>query len=195
MTGVISIGSHWGEEFEGWLSQGCKLFLFFEPVKANFNKLKRLMQNRSYCFCLNFAIGDMNGEVEMFIETEHMGKSCSILEPTLHKEQYPDIIFHSKEIVDIIRLDDFMELDGSEIFRICDHLHIDTQGYEMHVLRGATRTLDQIKTINIEVYKRELYKDCAMFDDVDKFLTEKGFKLTSIYWRGFTWGDAKYERV
>jgi len=31
MKGAISIGAHYGEEYELWLSLGAKNFIFFEP--------------------------------------------------------------------------------------------------------------------------------------------------------------------
>ena len=190
MKGVISIGSHYGEEYEGWLSEGATKFIFFEPVFKNYCKLRKVVPDVFDISIYNLAIGNMTGEVEMFIEDEHQGKSCSILEPFLHLKQYPDIEFVRKETVKIDKLDN-VAYNRS----LYDHLHIDTQGYEMEVLKGAEKSLNQIETINIEVYREELYKGCAMYEDIFDYLTLKGFHQTEVYWRGNTWGDAKFRRV
>jgi hypothetical protein len=74
-----------------------------------------------------------------------------------------------------------------------DYLHIDTQGYELEVLKGAEESLKYIKTIQVEVYREELYRGCPMIDDITGFLKE--FKLKKVYWRGLSWGDAIYKRI
>lgn len=189
MTGAIIIGANIGQEYEGLLSLGCENFMFFEPVSANFRKLKKIIHETDKIKLFNLAIGNKRGTITMNCETSHSGKSCSILEPTGHLEQYPDIRFTYKEIVDIDKLDNIGY--DRDIF---DHLHIDTQGYEMEVLKGGEHSLSFIKTIQIEVYRKELYKDCAIYDDIVKHLSERGFELVDVYWRGNTWGDAKFKR-
>jgi FkbM family methyltransferase len=189
MKGCISIGSHYGEEYEGWVSQGVKNFIFFEPVMANFVKLERILKDKNgYILLFNLAMGNKEGTVKMFTEQSHQGKSCSILKPTGHLKQYPDIEYGTQELVRISKLDS-IPYDRD----LYDHLHIDTQGYELEVLKGAAESLKHIDTLTIEVYREELYEGCAMVDDVVKYL--KDFALMEIFWRGNTWGDAKFKRI
>lgn len=190
MKGVISIGSHYGEEYEGWLSLGATNFMFFEPVSFNFRKLKAIMPKSDNIKLFNLALGNSRTRMKMYIEKSHQGKSCSLLEPTGHLTQYPDIEFKYEEVVNVDKLDNIGY--DRDMF---DHLHVDTQGYEMEVLKGAEHSLSFIKTINIEVYRKELYKGCAMFEDVSKFLEDHGFQFIDVYWRGNTWGDAKYGKI
>ncbi|TFG73868.1 MAG: FkbM family methyltransferase [Thermodesulfobacteriales bacterium] len=165
--------------------------MFIEPVKANFAKLSRIMANKSENIKLfNLAVGNFNGVSSMFTEEEHQGKSCSLLKPKLHLEQYPDIIFNSQEEVEVRRLDD-IEYDRT----LYDHLHIDTQGYEMEVLQGAKKSLRLFATVAIEVYREELYEGCAMHTEVTAFMRENKFHLMNIFWRGNSWGDAEYLRL
>ena len=190
MSGAISIGAHYGEEYEGWLAQGCTNFIFFEPVYSNYCKLLKILPLSSNVVIHNLAIGNKRGKIEMYVESEHQGKSCSILEPYLHLEQYPDIVFDKKQLVKIDKLDN---IDYDRL--LFDHLHIDTQGYEMEVLRGAEESLRTIETIQIEVYRKELYKGCAMYEEVWEHLVARGFRQTDIVWRGNTWGDAFFRRI
>lgn len=189
MRGVISIGAHYGEEYEGWLSLGVKNFMFFEPVNANFTKLAKILPLGPNIVLHKMALGNMTGRIFMHIEEEHNGKSCSILKPFLHLEQYPDIKFTHRELVHIDKLDN-IDYDRS----LYDHLHIDTQGYELEVLKGAEHSLRHIETIEVEVYREELYERCAMAEQVTMHLEARGFEFVSVYWRGNTWGDAKFER-
>jgi FkbM family methyltransferase len=189
MNGVISIGAHWGEEYEGWVSLGCENFLFFEPVSFNFKKLRKILPKSDKIRLFNLALGNLRGTKKMFVEKSHQGKSCSLLEPFLHLQQYPDIEFKYSEQVQVDKLDN-IGYDRD----LYDHLHIDTQGYEMEVLKGAEHSLSFIKTIQVEVYKKELFKGCIMFDDITKFLEDHGFEFVSVFWRGISWGDAQYRR-
>jgi FkbM family methyltransferase len=149
------------------------------------------MKNKSGNYVLhNIALGNQIGSVEMYVEDCHQGKSSSILEPYLHLDQYPDIEFDKRETVIIDKLDNVHYNR-----RLYDHLHIDTQGYELEVLRGAEKSLQFIDTIECEVYKKELYKGCPMIYDVTQFLSDQEFELKEVFWKGLSWGDAKFEKL
>lgn len=190
MKGVISIGSHHAQEHEGWVAEGVKYFIYFEPIKSSYEKMVRILPKFPNIMTFNMALGDFRGTTEMYVETEHQGKSCSILKPKLHLEQYPDIVFHSKESVAVGMLDD-IQYDRS----LYDHLHIDTQGYELKVLQGAKKSLEHIKTIQCEVYKEELYEGCPMISEVSGFLSDHGFCFLKVVWKSATWGDAQYVKL
>lgn len=188
--GVICIGANLGQEVEGWISLGIRDFILFEPVSATFKKLERIISNKQGNYKLfNFALGNITGEVEMYVETCHQGKSSSILEPLLHLVQYPDIEFEGRETVKIDKLDNI------EYDRIAyDKLHIDTQGFELEVLKGAENSLKFIEEMTIEVYRKELYRGCPMIEETTKFLIDHGFYIQDIFWRGLSWGDAIVKR-
>ena len=60
-------------------------------------------------------------------------------------------------------------LDELKIVDI-DLLNIDTQGYEMEVLKGSRKLLSQnVKYIILEVNKKELYEGCPLVKDIDIF--------------------------
>ena len=189
MKGVICIGAHYFEEYEGYESLGVKNYLVFEPVSFNFKKLKKILPKSENIKLYNLALGNHRGQEKMWIERSHQGKSCSLLEPVLHLKQYPDIEFKSQELVNIDKLDNIGY--DRDLF---DHLHIDTQGYEMEVLKGAEHSLSFIQTIKVEVYRKELFKGCVMYEEIVKYLSEKGFELVDVYWRGNTWGDASFKK-
>jgi FkbM family methyltransferase len=74
-------------------------------------------------------------------------------------------------------LDDFCELE--EINEI-SFLQIDVQGADLDVLKGASRILDSVSAIQIEVEFSHLYVDQPLFADVDTFLRKQGFTLFDI---------------
>lgn len=74
-------------------------------------------------------------------------------------------------------LDDFCELE--EINEI-SFLQIDVQGADLDVLEGASKILDSVSAIQIEVEFSHLYIDQPLFADVDTFLRKQGFTLFDI---------------
>jgi len=67
-----------------------------------------------------------------------------------------------------------------------DCIKIDTQGYELEILKGSLNILNQVKFLELEVEFNPQYKNQPLFSDIDLFLREKGFLLLGIrrtYWR------------
>jgi FkbM family methyltransferase len=69
-----------------------------------------------------------------------------------------------------------------------DFIKLDTQGSELSILEGAGHLLDNsLFGLSIEVEFAPIYKDQALFSDIDVFLRRKGFQLIEIvrskYWR------------
>jgi hypothetical protein len=91
-------------------------------------------------------------------------------------------------------LDDIVSELGlrPELFAV---LHIDVQGAEMLVLRGAEAVLAAVDLVSVEVNFEELYRGGAQIEDVEDWLGARGFSriaLSSAYHP--TWGDALYLR-
>jgi hypothetical protein len=64
-----------------------------------------------------------------------------------------------------------------------DLLKIDTQGFDLEVLRGATEMLRRraVDTVLVEVLFAPLYKGQANFGEVERFMAEKGYGLLGFY--------------
>jgi FkbM family methyltransferase len=184
IKGVIHIGAHHGQEHSLYKDNNVKNIVYFEPLSSNFNILKSNVGEDAILY--NCALGDTEGEVEMFVETANRGQSSSVLEPELHKKQYPHIVFHNKETVSMKRLDD-IGLPNEYNF-----INIDVQGYELEVFKGGSEYLKTIDYIITEVNRDEVYKNCPMVEDLDRFLSTYGFERVETTWDGITWGDAFY---
>jgi FkbM family methyltransferase len=182
ITGIIHAGAHFGKESVTYRANGIRDVFFFEPVKRTFDVLT---QNASDYTCIHSALGDKEGFEEIYIETANNGQSCSLLKPKKHLEQYPYIQFESKETIQITKLDSY------EITQ-CNFLNMDVQGYELNVLKGATKTLEYIDFIYTEVNRDELYENCVQVEELDEYL--KDFERVMTNWCGDTWGDALYIR-
>lgn len=106
----------------------------FEPVRATFDGLQlnlRLNGEPSQVRCCLSALGERNGEVEMFTFAE-LGPAYSSLS-TLGLEEY------SVVKAEMITLDSYWAKIGTSPIRL---LKIDVEGSELSVLRGADSILD-----------------------------------------------------
>ena len=190
IKGTIHIGAHYGEEYSLYKSHNIKNLVFFEPLKDNFCILEKKLINENVLL-INKALGATNKKIDMNVETANNGQSSSILDPDLHVHQYPHIVFHKKEKVDMITLDSYFKKYKDKIEKY-NFINIDVQGYELEVFKGSKNTLQYIDYIISEVNRADLYKNCAKVNDLDKFLLEFNFKRVETNWLGNTWGDALY---
>ena len=188
VKGVLHIGAHYGEEASFYNSNGLKDAIFFEPLSECFKVCKENISKFNY-EAVNTALGPESSSVEMYTETRNEGQSSSVLK--LHVNQYPDIVFDGTEKVDMITLDEYMK-DRDNLYNL---INIDVQGYELEVLRGATKTLQNIDYVYSEVNNQELYENCAMVEDLDYFLDDFGFARAFTHWAGGSWGDALYIKI
>jgi len=119
---------------------------------------------------------------------------------------------------ELVNLDFSCEIETTTLDKFCESeeineinfLQIDVQGADLDVLEGATKILDSVLAIQIEVEFSHLYVDQPLFADIDTFLRKQGFTLFDITKNGrirsgspiqstrgvgqLLWGDAIYFR-
>lgn len=185
--GVIHIGAHIGQEYELYKKLDIKNVMFFEPNPYVYPILAEKMQNIPNVITYNCALGDFTGTIQMNIEFNNQGQSSSILNPKKHLELYPHITFPEKVDVNIYSLDELdININNYNI------LNIDVQGYELKVLTGAKKYLDNIDVIVTEVNNDEVYEECPHIHEIDEFLKLNKFSRVETNWAGSLWGDAVY---
>ncbi len=81
----------------------------------------------------------------------------------------------STSAVETRRLDDIGEIDDA------DALFIDAQGAALDILKGASRILESVLVVHVEVEFIELYVGQPLFADVDGFLRGRGLMFHTFY--------------
>jgi len=188
VTGVIHVGGHIGEEMETYKKSNVQNLIVFEPQKHCYDQLREEANRVGLINAkiVNKALGSQTGRIEM--TSDPTGLCGSILKPKLHLELSPDVIFSVKEEVDLSTLDDEIDEDHSYNF-----LNMDTQGYELEVLKGGKRVLEKIQYVYTEVNQAEVYENNAMIHELDEFLATYDIERVATGWHGSqTWGDAFY---
>lgn len=181
ITGVIHIGAHFGEEHETYKNLGINNIVYFEPVKKTYNVLKERIKDAK---TFNYALGNENKMIEMYVEELDAYGCSSILKPS---SNYDNVSFSEKEIVSMKKLDDFN-------FNEYNLLNVDVQGYEYEVLKGSEKTLNTVDYIICEINRvtphKELdYIGSTTIEKIVEFLEPYGFKLVEENWAGISWGD------
>jgi len=103
----------------------------------------------------------------------------SILEFGTHSQEHPHVIYVDKILKKSITVDTFFERNNLDT-SIYNFWNFDIQGAELLALKGATKSIKYAKAIYLEVNEKELYKDCALIDDIDIFLSQYNFKPLHI---------------
>lgn len=192
ITGIMHVGAFAGEELDSYRSLGLTNTMMFEPQKHLYERLlpKMMLDEEIH----NVALGACHDTMEMYISYREggiergSGASSSLLRPKVHLEEHPDVTFPQTETVEVRTLDDYYQ-EGYNF------LNIDVQGYELEVLKGGTKTLQNINAMVLEVNKDEVYEGCPLIDDITSFLTPLGFTLIETIWQSKSWGDAVYARL
>ena len=186
IKGAIHIGAHYGEELEDYIEEGIQDIILFEPLEENFNivekKAKDLNANiEGY----QVALGTQReGTTTMYV-SDNEAQSSSILKPKVHLTHHPHVKFPTTEEVELATLDQYNCHDYNFI-------NMDVQGYELEVLKGATKTLKQIDYVYCEVNRDEVYENNAYVEEIDEFLAGYGMERVETDWAGDIWGDALY---
>jgi len=188
ITGIIHIGAHYGNEVHSYMQHGVPKVAFFEPLQRNFDILEQNIQSYSDRVSSHrVALGSANGSTTMNISSND-AQSSSILNPKVHLEAHPEVSFDGTEVVDLAMLDDY---DYNYNFMV-----IDVQGYELEVLKGATKTLETVDYLYCEVNQDEVYEGNALIGDIDSFLEDYSFKrVETEWWHTQVWGNAFYVKV
>ncbi|MBP7272948.1 MAG: FkbM family methyltransferase [Saprospiraceae bacterium] len=143
----------------------------FEPVAQTFQQLKKHTADYPNVQCIQLALSDVAGEQVMYLQ-EHSWLN-SLSEKVNQKNS-------NTQTVQLHTLDNFCAEKG--ITKI-DLLKIDTEGYDMHVLRGAEKMLrnKNIRYLLIEVGFQEQDTQHSQFDEISQHLKGFGFSIRGFY--------------
>ncbi len=158
----------------------------FEPLPKNFKlasqHLKEYKAERVEL--LQFAASDKNGKATFHVSSGHPdgvpknpawdygNKSSSLLAPNKKSGHSQWLNFSEKISVKTTRIDSFcLDRNIEEI----DFMHIDAQGAELLVLKGAGDVLQRTKAVWLEVEAIPLYESQPLEDEVERFMRESGF--------------------
>jgi len=161
----------------------------FEPQKNVYQDLYKKFNKFDNLKFYNFALGSVTKDAEIFINSNNLNQSSSILKPKDHLKIHKHIEFSGTESIKIHKFSD-LSLENVTF------LNIDVQGYELEVLKGCEEKLQNINFIVTEVNRKELYENCSLVNEIDDYLEQYNFiRIHTSWWENtIPWGDALYIR-
>jgi FkbM family methyltransferase len=179
---VLDVGAHYGEYAQSLRNIGYKnKIISFEPVKANFEILSKRAEADSNWIVYNYALGSANSTSAINVSNDTV--FTSFLNPNEYSnEQFgakADIA--RKELVDIHTLDSIFHkcIEGFNDPKV--FLKLDTQGYDLEVVSGATRSLEKILGIQSEVSVMPIYQVMPDWLDALALYRSLGYEVTGMY--------------
>jgi hypothetical protein len=191
IKGVFHVGAHDCEELLFYNSFGVKNedIVWIDAVESKVTDAT----NRGIVNVYNALITDKDDE-DIYFNISNNIQSSSILEFGTHSQEHPWIVYTDKVLKKSITVDTFFEkndLDASEY----NFWNFDIQGAELIALKGATKSLQYAKALYLEVNEKELYKNCALIDEIDEFLSKHNFQRVLTKFTQHGWGDALYLKL
>jgi FkbM family methyltransferase len=176
---VLDVGANDGGYGQALHDAGFQgQILSFEPQQDAHQKLEqRASRHARWSVAPRMALGAAEGMVEINIAGN--SASSSIL-PMLerHEQSAPHSIYIGKEQVALHRLDQVQHAVIDKANAI--YVKIDTQGFEMPVLQGATELLPRIRGVQLEMSLVPLYGGQMLFRELFDWVTSQGFELHGV---------------
>ena len=175
---IIDVGANFGQYSLELRKIGFKGNIYsFEPLSEAFSRLQKNSENDSKWDIFNYALGSKEENKEINVAANYFSSSFLDKKQQL-EEQVPQTKYVKKEIVAIKTLDSIFDNIYNENENI--FLKIDTQGFEKHVLEGASGSIKNIKGIQLEMSLNTMYEGSTAFLEMYTFLQSYGFELYSI---------------
>jgi FkbM family methyltransferase len=180
ITHVIDVGANRGPY--GMLLRRLGFsgtIISFEPAQRAFDALKIRASNDSKWQVQRLALGETEGELELHITGSD--DFSSLLKPNDNCAQ----IFQEKseraETVPVRRLGDLLPGLVPANCWATTHLKLDTQGFDLGVIRGLGEVAGTIQSLQSELSVIPLYERQPGYVEVLQFLHERGFTPSCIY--------------
>lgn len=146
----------------------------FEPQKGAYAVLRELASADGNWTAYNYALGAGEGKIVLNISKNSVSSSFLDVEQSI-AEFEPGVVCTDKQEVDVKDLDSLFNKHFRAGLKAL--LKIDVQGYEKQVLDGATKSLDNISALQVEMSIVHHYSGEKLFCEMIELLKNRGFSL------------------
>ena len=179
---IFDVGANEGETIDFFLSLLKNPTIYsFEPEMKSYKKLLKKYEKNKAINLFNFAFGNKKEKLKL---KTNIKSSTSTLSKINTKSKYYNFksfmlnpgsnnIFLSEENVQVEKVDNFFKQNEISTIHI---LKIDTEGFELNVIKGAQETLQKTKIIIIEFQLNDMYLDYDA-KKIEDFLAANNFVL------------------
>lgn len=179
---VLDVGANvgqYGSELRGGGYKGR--IVSFEPLVEAHARLGKRLVGDVLWQSRNVALGSVDGESQI-MEARNSVSSSLLPVTNISTQANSETEQTGRSTVPVRRLDSLLPEVAPAEARIL--LKVDTQGYELEVLRGAEDSLKRVDVVECELSLREVYKGQPLFYEISRHLYERNFCAVWIE-RGF----------
>jgi FkbM family methyltransferase len=172
---IFDVGAHHGETAKSFLEAFPRAVIYsFEPVAANFACLTVNTARLPNVKCFQIALGDHEDYLDIALQEDSQTHSLRhYLEPVCDSPS-------RSEKVRVSALDSIMQQEGIETISL---LKIDSEGFEVPVLKGAAKALSEgrINYVLLEASIDPADTIHSSLIEIQAHLSAKGYSLVAIY--------------
>jgi FkbM family methyltransferase len=194
---MFDVGANIGQTWNWFRHHQPKTKIYsFEPVQSTFEQLQKRVAGDSNCVIEKKALGDEPGEKRIRLFESDMAVLNSLREDVMNNSAHAQ-----EELITVDTLDNYC--NTNQITKI-DLLKIDTEGFELNVLKGAKEMMKQgkISFIYCETGFQKQNTRNTYFAELTEFLAAQHYYFYGLYqvehhdWiRGNGLGNALYIHV
>jgi FkbM family methyltransferase len=153
----------------------------FEPVSRHIDALRERSKADRDWHIEAYALGSSDGAMPINVMVSD--QFSSFLEPDHDRvKDYAELnVACHTETVTVRTLDVVLPVLQERIGFDRPYLKIDTQGFDIEVLRGADDSLSAVKALQTEASVIGIYKGMPQYMDIIRYLDERGFDITGLY--------------
>jgi FkbM family methyltransferase len=153
----------------------------FEPVSRNVDRLRERARFDSAWHIEGYALGAAEGSLPLNVMASD--QFSSFLEPDSSRVGDLDglnVPCHV-ETVTVRTLDTVLPTLRERLRFERPYLKLDTQGFDMEVLRGGSDCLSMVRALQTEASVIGIYKGMPTYMETISYLNERGFHLSGLY--------------
>ncbi len=150
----------------------------FEPQDSAYKKIAARAKSDLNWDVVKVALGDKDEEADFHLSKYSESSSLSEMLKS-HQDAFPESHFTNEKIqVKVQKLDTLLPSIQRKEVNI--FAKIDAQGFEQKILFGASKSLNKIKMLQLEMSFKKLYTDDVLFQEMYQYMYDLGFCLIHI---------------
>lgn len=182
INAVIDVGARQGE-YGLWLRRnGYDGWIFsFEPVGGSFAALSRRAAQDERWMVHRAALGRASGKADINVTEKTV--FSSFLTPTAYASETfgSEPAIARTETVEMSTLDEVIDELLAHVTDPRVFLKLDTQGWDLEVLRGASRSLASVVALQTEVSAQPVYEGMPSMRESLDYLEQIGFDVSGFF--------------